>query len=556
MQKNLKAAIHKLFIHAFCFIAILSFLLPASIYTAQTQTNPLHFKANLLHFQPHIKLVVVVIIDQFRQDYLTRFQYHFLPEKDKHGNIGGFKFLLENGAVFTNTKYNHIPTHTGVGHASISTGAPPYKSGIIANNWFNRLTNQEEYCIRDPFQQNIPQKPYITPNPNKTLSEAQGKNGANLNGVSPKNLRGSTIADELKIATQGKAKVVSISIKDRSAVIMGGHRPDLVLWFSSKEGKWISSTYYFPDKKLPDWVIKLNNFKQQNNNLKNYNELLHSIYGNELLADLAIHILNHEELGKKDTVDYLAISFSSNDLVGHRYGPSSQEVKDLILATDKTISTLLNAFNKHLPNGLDNLLFVLTSDHGVMETPETLTSFGVSGGRLNKSQMIEAVSKRLSTAFGPGNWVLYFQAPYLYLNQNLLQEKNISLKEAEVLAMEEAQKIPGVAWVFTRSQILDGKLPKNKIAEAVSRSFDPERSGDIVILPHQGWNWFYKEKATHGTPYTHDSHVPLIFMGNPIRKGWYHTNSSPEDIAPTIATLLGIEQPSGSEGRILHEALR
>lgn len=535
--------------------------------------------------QPH--LTIVLVLDQFRHDYLTRYHNHFLPPITSNGNLGGFRYIMEHGAVFTNTRYNHIPTHTAVGHAAIASGSPPYKSGIIGNKWYNRKDSREEYCVMD--------------NDYKNISFADD---IKTQGTSPKNLRSSTISDELKLATGGQAKVVSISIKDRSAVIMGGHKPDLSVWFSTKDGAWTSSRYYFPDGRLPLWIEEANKKIPINKYLGKkwelylpihqyihsrkesvtsqgakdesfgktfphypsldkkvpdqsvYESIISSPFGNELLIDFAIEAMKQEKLGQDSIPDFLSISFSSTDIVGHLFGPSSIEMEDLAIRTDRTLSRLFNFIQHNIQGGIADTLIVLTSDHGTMDLPEALSNYGINAGRAKKSNLKKIVSQELSKYFGNGEWVLSFHDPNLYLNYSLLNEKNVPLEKAEQLAAVAALKTAGVASTFTRTQIIEGNLSDNIMSKIIARSYDPERGGDVVALTSQHWNWLEGERGTmHGSAYSYDTHVPLIIAGPGIKPGWYHANSSPEDIAPTLATLLHTEMPSGSEGRILSEAL-
>ena len=410
-------------------------------------------------------LTIILVLDQFRHDYLTRYHGHFLPKITSNGNIGGFRYIMEHGAVFTNTRYNHIPTHTAAGHAVIASGAPPYQSGIIGNKWYNRKDSREEYCVMDPDYKNI-----------SSADEIKSQ------GTSPRNLRSSTISDELKLATGGRAKVISISIKDRSAVIMGGHKPDISLWFSAKNGTWTSSRYYFPDGRLPLWIeeankkIPINKYlgkkwelhlpihqyihsrKESVTSLPRYPSLdkkvpdqsvhesiVSSPFGNELLIDLAIEAIKQEKLGQDSIPDYLSISLSSTDIIGHLFGSSSIEMEDLAIRTDRTLSRLFNFIKHNIQGGIANILIVLTSDHGTMDLPEVLSKYGLNAGRAKKSELKKNVSQELSKYFGKGEWVLSFHDPNLYLNYSLLNEKNIPLEKAEQLAAIAALKTAGVA---------------------------------------------------------------------------------------------------------------
>lgn len=341
------------------------------------------------------KLIVVLIIDQFRADYLTRFKERFLPAKNTNGTLGGFNYLISNGAYFPYAQYDVLQSMTGPGHSTLLSGSYPYQSGIPLNDWYDSKLRENIYCVGDKDS------------PIVGLADNKG-----YPGMSPKNFIGSTVGDELKNAGY-PSKVISIALKDRAAILMGGHRADLSLWFDPKSFQWISSKYYLPDGNLPSWVTKLNEeVKIKKNPTKvwsaklqetiksyfsttstypndkkiigkigpNFNhgiaacspEELSSPYGTELTAQAALRAIDFYELGKNKTPDLLAVSFSSHDYVGHAFGPNSKEIEDMTVSEDRVISTFLNALKNKIPGGLNEVVVVLSADHGVAPNSDWL----------------------------------------------------------------------------------------------------------------------------------------------------------------------------------------
>jgi hypothetical protein len=449
------------------------------------------------------KLVVVIVIDQFRYDYLTRFGAEY---------NGGLALLLRRGAVFTNARYQHFPTVTAAGHAVIMTGAMPSVSGIVGNDWFDREANKQVTSV-----------------------------SGDATGPSPRRLLVSTLGDEMKIASHGQCRVIGISLKDRAAILPAGHRADAAYWFS---GKFVSSAFYFP--KVPEWVSQFNSSHSPPV------EIEASPDGNDLLEAFAERAIEAEHLGAHAAPDLLTVSFSSNDYVGHRFGPDSPEVHDISLRTDRTIGRLFDFLDRRL--GLNNVLVVLTADHGVAPLPELLAERKMPGGRLPAQAVLQAIQTALTARFGDGKWVAGVAATGPYLNRELIRAKKLDEGLVEDAAAQAVARIPHVLRVYTRTQLLNGRVPDDPVGRAVRNGFFPSRSSDLAIVLDPYWIADAYE-TTHGSPFDYDTHVPVIFLSPRIKPGRYAAEITPNDIAPTLAALLEVKTPSGSCGRVLKEML-
>lgn len=530
------------------------------------------------------RLVVVISIDQFRADYLMRFNDLFLPPAAKNGDVGGFRYLMEKGAYHTDAHHDHYPLVTAVGHSVQMTGAPPYKTGIVGNEWFDRELNAERYCVSD------------TKSPLVGAADPDGKLG-----ISPSTLRVSTVGDELKMATGGQARVWGVALKDRAAVLMAGRLADGVLWFDDKTGAWISSRFYRKDGTLPQWVADWNAAKKidpffgqswelsvppdalkrlwtpangsvnprnglgtafphpVNGGLQQpgpafYSAFESTPFANRYVLETAEEIVRREQLGQDAIPDVLVINLSSNDYIGHAYGPDSAEVLDVTVRTDADLSRFFNSLNKSVSGGLQNVTIVVTADHGVAPIAAELQKAGFPAGGIEDST--EAVKKALEAKLGPGDWLLGIVEENLYLNLQTLDAKKVSYTRAEDVAADALRQQPGIYTVYTRSQLLDGRMLDNDIARRVARSFHPKVSGDVIMVADPYWVSGRLTGATHGTPYAYDTSVPLLLAGAGIKPGRYTQRVSTLDIAPTLSDLLGILQPSGCEGQVLSQALK
>ncbi len=479
------------------------------------------------------KLVVAIVIDQFRYDYLTRFHDAY---------TAGLRRFLDQGADFTSAHYIHVPTVTAVGHSTFLSGATPAMSGIVGNEWWDRDSKKRVTSVSDD------------------AAKLLGGDGA---GSSPRRLLQSTIGDELKMSGKG-GKVIGVSIKDRSAILPAGHMADGAYWFDGKTGHFVSSTYYFAA--LPGWVSELNASKPANRfagltwmghqmpaaGVDLYGAVDATPYGNELIQQCALKALSAEKLGMGDRIDLLAVSYSSNDYVGHKYGPDAPEVRDMAVRVDKLIGELMKAAEAQA--GAGRVLFVLTADHGVAPVPEENAKRKMPGGRLNGRAENDAVEKALSARFGDGRWIAD-TSEGMYLNLDTIAAKKTNLAEVESTAADALRSQPHVFRVYTRTQLLNGWIANDAVDIRVRNGFNAARSGNLVILHDPYWI-SGGSGTTHGAPFDYDTHVPVLFLGTGVRAGHYTREAAPNDIAPTLATMLEIETPSGSVGRVLDEMLK
>ena len=520
------------------------------------------------------KLVVVISLDQFRYDYLTRFQDYF--------GSGGFRMLMDNGANFSNASYKHSANMTGPGHAVILTGTYGNQNGIITNNWYDRTKQQNVYCVADPGAQLV---------------------GASGEGRSPANLITPTFGDELRLHTGFKSKVISIAHKDRAAILMGGKMPNDVFWLI--DSTFVTSSYYM--NALPLWVQSFNESGQANSYFgKRWERLLpdeafaaidddnvpyesdwssigrtfpHPIRGSdstritksyysafmtspfsmEALATLAKAAIEGEHLGQGEFPDLLCIGFSSTDYVGHTFGPHSREVIEMAVQTDKILADFLLYLDEHV--GLRNTIVVLTSDHGVAPIPEYIRSrfLGADVNRLSGKKLLDFCNSSLANVFGSTiegkPWIKRMVDGNVYLDRDLLREKKLDPENVAAVLADSLMSVHELALAVTHQALRTSTLATPLHAK-MQRSFHPMRSGDVMfVLKPFMYLDDSAEGAEHGSPYEHDAHVPLIIMGNGVRSGTYATEAGPADIGPTLSTLLGVEFPAAREGRVLVEAL-
>jgi predicted AlkP superfamily pyrophosphatase or phosphodiesterase len=519
------------------------------------------------------KLVLVIVVDQFRYDYLERFG-------DLFGS-GGFRRLMNEGALFTSANYDYVPTYTACGHAAIFTGSVPAQNGIVGNSWFDREAGKMHVMVIDDSTH---------------LVTGNGPSGKGAS-ASPRYLLGTTIGDQMRLASNFQSKVIAASLKDRAAVLPGGQRPNGAFWFNEANGEFVSSDYYF--KELPAWVKKFDSAdrpdkyfgkkwdrvlqpdaykRAQAENLplqrsplgahfpysitggedkpgqRFYTAFEYSPFASEYLEEFAKAAIDGESLGDDPFPDLLSISFSSPDLAGHSYGPDSQEMEDTYIRLDRVIADLLNYIDKKI--GLANTIIAVTGDHGVAPVPEYARSKGFDAARLPGREVVDAANKALGARFGEGKWVAGFVNDQLYLDQALIAAKKVSPSEAERVAGEAALSVAGVVNYFTRTQLVEGRMPRGPIARRVGNGFFRGRSGDVWLVTKPFC--FFVEgdlPTTHGSAYNYDTHVPVILFGGGVRPGRYNAECSPSDIAPTLAAMLGVEPPSNLTGRVLVEAL-
>lgn len=515
------------------------------------------------------RLVVLISIDQFRGDYIRRFTSDFLPAKTG-SKVGGFRWLMETGADFVDAHHNHLPTETGPGHAVLFTGSTPAIDGIVANTWRNRATGKSIYCVDDPSVETV--------------------GGGQTKPMSPRNLLVSTVGDELKLATNNKAKVVGISLKDRAAILMAGHAADTVIWFDSKQGSMVSSSFYFPSKALPAWVTQRNAedvpkkaigkawtpllsldryeltrqapfVKNATGNgfdhaIKSIGDFTLSPYAQQYVLDTAKKAVVAEGLGQDDVPDVMVVNLATNDYIGHAYGPNSPEVMDITVQTDRMLSDLFNELNAKVKGGLERTLIILSGDHGVVPIPEETIAERMSTRRLPFKSAEDALEVALDRAFGEGDWVIEVDAPNVYLNQATMALKGADREKVEKVAQEVLNAQDGVYFALTRSQLLLGQLPLTNWGQMMINGFNPKLCGDLMIVTPPG-NYFYPGTGTgHGSAWDYDSHVPILLHGPGIQTGKYFRRVHTQDIASTVCSLLGIENPSGNTGKLLFESLK
>jgi predicted AlkP superfamily pyrophosphatase or phosphodiesterase len=524
------------------------------------------------------KLVVIIVVDQFRADYFTRFKSQFKS---------GYKRLLEQSAYFPFAEYDLLQCMTAPGHSVISTGAYPYQMGINLNRWWNRKDSKMEYSVEDA---------------NHPLIDATNPS---YKGFSPKNLIGTTLGDELKSAVipskekdpSQSPKVVSISLKDRSAILLGGKRADLALWFENASFKWSTTDYYLPEKKLPDWVLELNNgLKKQNGNeyvwevkekfkyqvllgapsqdgnkdgskdgnkdtkKNSYKDALRYPFGLKITTDAALAALKPFKLGQDSNPDILAVSYSTHDYLGHTYGPNSNELEELTKSEDLEIGRLIDGVARHSAGSLNEVLFVFTADHGVAPEPVWANASKIPSKILAGKDLVSKIENGLTEKYGkpPGDnstWVLTHLDFNFYLNTHAIQNKKLDLDSVLSDTKNILLTLPEIAYVFTKTEYEKRLFPPGKFFGLVEKSYVRDRSGDVVAIPKP----FYftgGDNVSHMTSYAYDRMVPVLFMGKRFKPGTYSDKANVADIASTLSFVLGTLPPPHSEGKILNQAFR
>lgn len=528
------------------------------------------------------RLVLLIAVDQFRYDFLERFADLFVA--------GGLRRLQREGASWTQADYDHVPTETAPGHATMMTGAWPAETGIIGNEWYDRTTKKTILNVLD-----------------EDVRQLGG--GPAEKGASPRNLLASTLGDELKLVTAGRSKVIGIAGKDRGAILPAGRAATAAYWYSPVSGEMVSSTYY--RAALPEWVTRFNveqpakqyfgkrwerllpaaEYEKRagkddpswetdtprltrtfphvvNGGLAEagpafYGDLRFTPFANDLLVSFAEAALVNESLGADADTDVLTVGLSASDYVGHQWGPYSHESMDMTLHTDRQIATLLDMVDRRV--GLRNTLVAFTADHGVAPVPEHAAAMKLSGGRLKPADVMNAVCNAVRARFGGGEcrdgkseYVVAFDNNHIYFDHLALRRERLSQEEVERVAGEAALSVPGIARFFTRTQLATrGISPADPVARRVLHGFNAARSGDVVVV-QEPFKYLveYSIVATHGAPYSYDTHVPVIIMGGGVNAGRYTNPATPADIAPTLAALLRVQPPSNAVGRVLSEALK
>ncbi len=521
------------------------------------------------HIGTSPKLVVGIVVDQMRYDYITRFW-------DQFGD-GGFKRLVNDGFNCRNNHFNYVPTYTAPGHASVYTGTTPAMHGIIGNDWYDKESGKDVYCVEDSNYKSI------------------GTN-SNAGQMSPHRLETTTITDQLRLHTNMRGKVIAISLKDRGAVLPGGHIANAAYWFQGgDEGNWISSSFYMSD--LPKWVKDFNaaksvsQYKKPWTTLKNINDYVESIadnnkyeglfkgenapvfphdlpslwqandgysmlkftpFGNSLTVDFTLVALDAEDLGKDNITDFLAVSFSGTDYVGHQYGVDSKEVEDTYLRLDKDLERLLKALDKKVGEG-EYTLF-LTADHAAVNVPQYLKDLNVGAGYLDLGDLKDKLKEFAKFTYGTDDLIKNISNSQVFLDHKVMHNLDLDPQEIEETLAKELLGYPKVYQVYTGYQMWQNGYTKG-IANLVQNGFNQKRSGDIMIVLSPATLTGPKTGTSHGSSFSYDTHVPLLFYGKGIQKGSTVRMTAIPDIAPTIAALLGIEFPSGTTGQPISEVL-
>jgi predicted AlkP superfamily pyrophosphatase or phosphodiesterase len=543
------------------------------------------------------KLIIGILVDQLRYDYLERFHDQFVD--------GGFKLLTDKGTFLTYAHYNYVPTTTAPGHASAFSGTTPASHGIIGNDWFDKRTRKMMNCVSDPSVTGV---------------GAAGTGGKS----SPRNFIGSNFADELRLRFQ--SKVVGISMKDRGAILPAGKKPLGAYWFESKSGHFITSTYY--TSKLPAWVAAFNDRKRPYDFLdKNWERLLKpeayeraddlpgeaalpgesrpifphliervkpaseakdkpkfepvtdlnaplspiiqqpevphdtfdlfvpSPFSNQVLAEFAEAAIEGEHLGEGPGPDLLTVSFSAIDACGHRFGPYSQEVQDITLRLDRQLAEFFQYVDKKV--GLDNCVIFLTADHGVMPPPDFAAQEGLDGQRANDVLLMGDLASKLGVRFGSANVLLARRIVdgNIYFNYDFLREKNIAPADVASFVRDWALATGKYQACYTREQLLDGRAPGAN-GQRLINGFNAERSGDVVLLLKPFIiPWGVVNGTTHGSPYSYDTHVPVLFHGPLFKPGRYADDFQITDLVPTLCNALHMNEPAGCIGKPLVRVL-
>lgn len=567
-------------------LAVLSLLLPTALSAADFRRN--------LPDGVRPRLAVVVSVDLFRADYLRRWPDLLLPARDAQGRVGGFRWLTTEGTWFADSRFAHVPNETGPGHAVLLTGADPYATGIVGNDWIDPATREPVYCVEDPKGTIVGLPP-----------------GRTLPPIGPVNLRVSTVGDELEMATSGRSHTVSIAVKDRAAVLMAGHAADLVLWLDTVDLRWISSRAYLPSGGLPSWLsaedvlaplknpagrvweplpetlkaerqgrarsLSLPRWKgplgmgavfphRIGEGKETAKEYLRTPFGNDAVFAAARRAVRELDLGKDEVPDLLTLGLSAGDWIGHAWGPYAPETLDAFLRADRALADFLRFLESEVPGGLSSVVVVVSSDHGIATPPEDLAAHGIDARRVLAKRIEEAAEAALREAFGKGTWLLRagnggnsFHEPYLWFAPEALA-KAPSRAAAEEIAARGVARVPGVYAVFGRTAIVEGRLPDTGIGRAVSRGFHPARSGDLVVvmeafamsdLVEESVGEEAPYPANHSQAWAYDAEVPVLIGGFGLPSGVRTDPVGPASIAPTLSLLLGIARPSGSDAPIL-----
>ena len=517
------------------------------------------------------KLVIGIVVDQMRWDYVNRFKPFFK-------STAGFQRFINEGATVDNTLIPYLPTVTASGHACVYTGSVPALHGIAGNEWYDNVKQKKVYCVEDANVQTV------------------GSNNNAAGQMSPVNVWTTTLGDEIKLANNFKSKVFGISLKDRGAIIPAGHSANGAFWYDSKSGNFISSTYY--GKTLPTWVSNYNSLHRPDSlynldwNLslpasvyeancdvdentyestpfgkeakhfpyalksfiaKDYGKISTTPYGNSLVEELAKQAIVNEAMGADDITDLLAVSFSSPDYIGHSFGPDSWETMDGYIKLDEILADFFTYLDKQV--GKDNYTVFLTADHAVANIPAFNTKHQIPGGLSSEGAMRNEIGAMLTAKGLTANLISFIVESNIYFNHSLMDSLKISQDKLVELVSSFLEKKPDVLQIVESRHAATAPIPAS-LRERIVNGYTAQRSGDLVIINKSGYVDGFATGTSHGTLYNYDAHIPLLFFGKGIKKTSVHRETYMTDIAPTITALLGIQMPSGSIGKPIVEVIQ
>jgi predicted AlkP superfamily pyrophosphatase or phosphodiesterase len=506
---------------------------------------------------------VGIVVDQMRQEYLLRFY-------DQFGD-NGFKRLMQQGFMARNAHYNYIPTYTGPGHASVYTGTTPTVHGIIANDWYSRDLKRMVYCAEDT-----------------TVAAVGGSDRAGQ--ISPRNLLSSTITDQLKMATQGRSKVIGVSVKDRGSALPAGHRADGAYWYDSRTGEMMTSTFYMGQ--LPDWVKEFNGRKlpekylsrtwntllpiesytasaadandyevvfpgketadfpydleEISKNQDGYGLLSNTPFGNTLVLEFAKAALEAEQMGEDEITDFLAVSFSSTDYIGHAFGAQSKELEDTYIRLDRELAEFLSLLDEKVGKG--EYLIFLTADHAVVDVPKLLVDARMPGGYLEISKIGSIINEELKDKYGEGEWIEH-AGSQIILNHELMNAHDMDLQQMQKWVADRLLNFKGIKETYTAATMRTEEFTRGQ-RKLLQMGYNFQRSGDVLFVTEPGYlNSSRYQGTSHGTGYNYDTHVPMLFYGWRISPGSSVKYQSITDIVPTLSMLLNIALPDGATGQ-------
>jgi predicted AlkP superfamily pyrophosphatase or phosphodiesterase len=514
------------------------------------------------------KIVVGIVIDQMRWDYLYRFYNRY--------STGGFKKLIGKGYSFDNTMLPYVPTYTAVGHTTIYTGGIPATHGMIGNNWYEKTIKKNMYCTED--------------------STVQGVGNNDINGkMSPRNLWATTITDELRLATNFESKVIGISLKDRGAILPAGHSANGAYWYDEKTGKWITSNYYM--QQLPDWVNTFNTQDEPGNMMKNdwntlypintytqstadnqpyelalsglttstfphklsgigsikYSTFKYTPFAATFTFNFAKAAIKNEKLGSGKATDFLTVSVSSTDYMGHSFGPNSIEAEDTYLRLDKDIADFLNYLDATI--GKNTYLVFLTADHGAAHIPAFLKEHNIDAGVFSDLAISQQLNKMVEDSFSIKSTILSVQNYQVYMDVKMLKNSGKDIAAVKAAVIQNLQNLPYITNVFETDKISTITMAE-PLKTMLINGYTPTRSGDIQFVVKPGYFDGGLKGTTHGLWNPYDAHIPLLFYGWKIKAGKTNRETYMTDIAPTLAAILHIQMPSGSVGKVLQEIVQ